>query len=245
MLGSVFRGARCRLHLGSGANCRQVLPSLTSSGGFSAARCCASQQQQQQQQGPPIRVVERSLSDFIDVVILPLRHTVYAVNLWSLRFAFPGSWNASEFHAGAPQAFRHVTEHLEDRDVRPLNGVVSDELINDLRTEATTAAESGHDPRANFQAVVDARLMGIFTVRVRTDEMGDAAVFVTGLLAAVEEYAPSTASSANAGRPWHVRRIHKWTFKRQLPSEDGEEPGDWQVVAMNKRRWQPPANMDA
>merc|ERR1719506_2305285 len=57
--------------------------------------------------------VERTFSDIIDVIILPLRHTIYTINLWALRFAFPGSWDADEFWTGAPQAFRLVTQHME------------------------------------------------------------------------------------------------------------------------------------
>mmetsp|Transcript_36577 Transcript_36577/g.73758 ORF Transcript_36577/g.73758 Transcript_36577/m.73758 type:complete len:244 (-) Transcript_36577:133-864(-) len=243
MLASALRGARCSRHLAVRLDSRRVLPTFSASRRpLLLSRCCGTQREH----GPPVRVVERNLSDFIDVVILPLRHTVYSVNLWTLRFVFPGCWNFREFHSGAPQAFRHITEHMEDRDLRPLDGTVSDDLIQELRAEAVAAEESGSETKAAFQAVVDARLMGIFTVSARSDDAGDAAVFVTGLLKVVEEYAPVAESDAGPIRPWHVHRIHKWTFKRQLPSEDsGGEPGDWQVVAMNKRRWRPPENLSA
>jgi len=198
----------------------------------------------QREPGPPVRVVERSFSDVIDLVILPLRHTVYSVNLWVLRFTFPGCWNFQEFYAGSSQAFRQITEHLQERDTRSLDGLVADSLLHELRAEATAAEDGGAERSATFKAVLDARLLGVFTVSARSDEMGDAAVFVTGLIAAVEEYVPVAKGDAPPGQPWHVRRIHKWTFKRQLPSEDsGGQPGDWQVVSMNKRRWQPPGNL--
>lgn len=235
LLHSALRGARRGLWHVAGIHCRPAAPWLTAASRAPlAVRCCASRG------GRPVRVTERSFSDLADLALLPLRHTIYSVNLWVLRLVFPGSWSADDFHTGAPQAFRHVTEHLEDRDARPLNGVVSDELIRELQQEVSAAVQGEREQQVIFKAVLDARLLGVFTVSARTDEHGAAAVFVTGLLGAVEEYA---SASSGTGVPWHVQRLHKWTFKRALPDEDGGEAGDWQVVAMSKRRWRPPLGL--
>ena len=71
----------------------------------------------------------------------------------------------------------------------------------------------------------------------KVDEQGFEALYVTPLLRVTEKY----SSEKDESIWWEVRRLHKWTFKRILPSEDGEEASDWQIVAMDKRRWRPSA----
>merc|ERR1719343_217421 len=81
-------------------------------------RWCSSQSGQRPS---PQLVTERSISDVVDLLILPLRHTIYSVNLWTLSLVFPGAWKSVDFFEGAPQAFRHIAANLdmEDRDARP------------------------------------------------------------------------------------------------------------------------------
>jgi len=183
-----------------------------------------------------VTVTERRVSELIDVLILPLRHTVYSVNLWVLKMVYPGSWNHAEFNEGVVQAFRHVTLHMDDRDsMRLLSGLVADNLIENLQE-----GRAGASDKAVFQSVVSVKMMGIFTASARVDEMGSAAVWVTALLNATEEYNLKKDYEAE-GSKCHVRRIHKWTLKRTLPENPQEqELGDWHVVAINKQRWSPP-----
>jgi len=204
-------------------------PSAASNGGASSSGSSPKRK--------PVVFIERKIGELVDVLLLPFRHTVVNVNLWAMKFAFPGSWDANEFWTGAPEAFRMVTELLDvkDRDVRPLQGLISEQLLEELR-EASSAPSAPDAPQVTFSEVLDARLLGIFTVRMRVDSAtGGAMVHVTVLIGATEEYLVGEDEEK-----WHVKRIHKWKFKRDLPSEEGEALGDWQIIEINKKRWQPP-----
>merc|ERR1712137_241638 len=98
-------------------------------------------------------------------------------------------------------------------------------------------------------------LHSIFTVSVKSDDDGDSAIWITALLNALEQYVPRDGTIVNEdtvidgvtvkkkGTPavgWHVRRLHKWTFKRMLAEEGQGAHGEWVVENMNRWRWHPP-----
>lgn len=185
-------------------------------------------------------VVDKTGSDVVDLLISPLRHGVYNMFLLPLNIAYPGAWDAAAFKKGAPCAFRHVVERLDDaRTIAvELRHAVSAELLQELQKRAEAQAKDAQFATAAFSRVVDVRVHAIFTVRVSTDDNGTEAVWVTALLDALEEYRATTDLEGDAAG-WRVRRLHKWKFKRILPEENEGAYGDWVVVDMNNWRWTP------
>jgi len=185
---------------------------------------------------PDERIYEYALSDLVDVILLPFRHVLFSINLCALRFAFPGAWIAKEFWRGAPQAFRVVTPELDlpTRDARPLEGLVSSDLLRKLQQDSRSQRANR---KIEFKAVLDARVMGVYRVSARPDDNRHPLLLVTVLISALEEY-------TSGAKRLHIRRLHKWTFQRHLPAEEDEPLGDWQVASMNKRRYECDSDSD-
>lgn len=222
------------------------------------------EQQQETRRIVVAHVVERSLLDIFGNCILPVRHALCVATLHALRLAFPSCWNSQEFWRGAPHAFRFVTDQLdvEEGDDHPLHGLVSDELLQRVHGWRERAAERDREAEEEtgeapptFHEVVNVRLRGLLSVRLRSGEDGEAVVLVRALFGATEEYRPPKGSSWEASdeeqqvQKFHVKRLHRWTFQRTLSSrtsssssaaDNPQEPGDWLVTHINKRRWRPP-----
>eukprot|EP00929_Paragymnodinium_shiwhaense_P107300 TRINITY_DN73395_c0_g1_i1.p1 TRINITY_DN73395_c0_g1~~TRINITY_DN73395_c0_g1_i1.p1 ORF type:complete len:273 (+),score=68.53 TRINITY_DN73395_c0_g1_i1:89-907(+) len=261
-----------RSALGSGAaRCWSVRsnPAVASRGGgsglrvpprallSSTSRHCASN-------SVTVKWVQRTASEHIGLLLLPVRHAFHTGKLWVLRQVYPSVYASEDFGEGATQAFRFVQEGMGDlRDVREIRELVSDDLIERLREEAKKAEKRDDD--AVFKSVLDAEFLGLWNATATVDDNGEASIFVTAVISACEEYTSVASSSGDADEDvaekkkedntenakdgdadkvtelvWHVSRIHKWTFKRHLPDEPAQELGDWCVVGVDKRRWRLP-----
>ncbi|CAE7939914.1 unnamed protein product [Symbiodinium necroappetens] len=123
---------------------------------------------------------------------------------------------------------------LDQGDFVSLRRVMADGLVEELRqTHGKLSKGLDYELREVFQ-------LGIFHAMVQAEELGGEAVSVTPLLRVTEKYTLQKDPSVW----WEVRRLHKWTFKRHLPDEDGNEASDWHIVSMDKRRWRPPGLKD-
>merc|ERR1740121_1099937 len=136
-------------------------------------------------------------------------------------------WNTEEFADGAAGAFRRVGELQEAGDFEALRSLVAAGLLGELRD----VAMAGRGTRT----LLDVKPLGVFTTRMWPDENRHLSLWVTQVLRATEEY-------QLAGDVLHVERLHRWTFKRVLLSDTEEVVGDWQLTAMEKGRWVPPAS---
>ncbi|CAE8626069.1 unnamed protein product [Polarella glacialis] len=185
----------------------------------------------------PQKVLKRlgSMSGVLDLLTINVRHIVNSINLRTLNVVYPNCWDAREFRAGAAEAYTQINKLLDEGDFESLQGLLSEELLAELRASHAALAQG-----VNYE-LKDLRQLGIFKSTAKVDEFDDAAVFVTPLLRVTEKFTLSKDSSIW----WEVRRLHKWTFKRTLAGEAGQENSDWQVVAMDKRRWRPDGIDDA
>lgn len=186
----------------------------------------------------PTRVVEKSYSEKLDLATLPARHFLRSFNLACLNLAFKTpAWDAHEFSRGAVLAFTNIHSLLEAGKLLELQGLVSDELINQMRSDNAYCPGS--------RKLLDVEPLGIFKTRLKPELLGgphwQQTIFVTQLFRAVEAYSMPGVDPAS----WHVERLHQWTFKRVLLNNVGEVMGPWQVVAVNKRRWQLPCRDDS
>eukprot|EP00439_Symbiodinium_sp_Y106_P026164 s4122_g3.t1 len=153
-----------------------------------------------------------------------------------LNFAvvYPGTWCARDFRAGASEAYKQVNCLLDQGDFVSLRRVMADGLVEELRQSHGKLSKGlDYELREVFQ-------LGIFHAMVQAEELGGEAVSVTPLLRVTEKYTLQKDPTVW----WEVRRLHKWTFKRHLPDEDGNEASDWHIVSMDKRRWRPPGLKD-
>ncbi|CAJ1427776.1 unnamed protein product [Effrenium voratum] len=173
------------------------------------------------------QVLQRSLAGTLDLLSINLRHIVSSVKLRSLEVVYPNTWVAAEFREGVVAAFKHVNSLLDDGDFLTLRRLLSDKLLDDLKGHADLAKGLDYELRDIVQ-------LGIFHAMAKADEDGFESVFVTPLLRVTEKYTLHKDPKVW----WEVRRLHKWTFKRFLPTE-GSEASEWQIVAMDKKRWRP------
>eukprot|EP00931_Biecheleriopsis_adriatica_P124587 TRINITY_DN99733_c0_g1_i1.p1 TRINITY_DN99733_c0_g1~~TRINITY_DN99733_c0_g1_i1.p1 ORF type:complete len:239 (+),score=57.32 TRINITY_DN99733_c0_g1_i1:40-717(+) len=180
--------------------------------------------------GSSPQVLQRNFSGTLDLLTINVRHIFNSINLQILNVVYPNAWNSSDFRAGAAEAFSLVNRLLDEGDFQSLRGLLSDELLEELRSSHPASAEG-----VDYE-LKEVRQLGIYKSIAKADAQGDEAVFVTPLLRVTEKYTLSKDSTIW----WEVRRLHKWTFARVLPGEDGQEASEWQIVAMDKKRWRPP-----
>lgn len=189
-------------------------------GGSEGSRFCSA--------GRP--VIQRSTSGTIDLLTCNLRHMFNSVNLRILNVVYPKTWDPHAFRDGTAEAYKQVNALLDEGDFLILRELLSEELLDDLK-ECHAGLAEGVDYK-----LLEVRQLGIFRSSARADELGNEAVFVTPLLRVREKYVLSKDSTYW----WEVQRLHKWTFKRILPGEYGSDASEWQIVAMDKKRWRPP-----
>jgi hypothetical protein len=140
-------------------------------------------------------------------------------------------WNASDWGVGSVKAFHTVHDLLEAEDFEALEGLVEDTLLSKMQEDQIQGLGS--------RRVLDVQALGLFSSKLRPEispPHWHQSVWVTHLLKAVEEY----RYPDEAARPFHVERLHRWTFKRVLLSDAGEVMGPWQLVSVNKMRWELP-----
>ncbi|CAE7195491.1 unnamed protein product [Symbiodinium natans] len=162
-----------------------------------------------------------------DMKTINVRHVISSVKLRTMEVVYPNNWCARDFRAGAAEAYKQVNCLLDQGDFVSLRRVMADDLVEDLRkTHAQLSKGLDYELKEVFQ-------LGIFHAMVKAEEFGTESVCVTPLLRVTEKYTLQKDPSVW----WEVRRLHKWTFKRHLPDEHGNEASDWHIVAMDKRRW--------
>eukprot|EP00746_Dinoflagellata_sp_MGD_P058960 gnl/MRDRNA2_/MRDRNA2_251852_c0_seq1.p1 gnl/MRDRNA2_/MRDRNA2_251852_c0~~gnl/MRDRNA2_/MRDRNA2_251852_c0_seq1.p1 ORF type:complete len:172 (-),score=19.38 gnl/MRDRNA2_/MRDRNA2_251852_c0_seq1:7-522(-) len=164
--------------------------------------------------------------------MLPVRHFFHSVNLWTLKLVFPNAWDSREFSVGACQAYECIASLMDESDFHSMHGLVSEDLLAALEEDQKDYITSVPGVQ---RKVLECQFRGIVDLSAKNDENQDAALFVSALLDTLEAHRVSDEDRS----PWHVRRLHKWTFKRVLASVEGDEHSDWQVVAMNRKKWRP------
>eukprot|EP00928_Gymnodinium_smaydae_P091592 TRINITY_DN75320_c0_g1_i1.p1 TRINITY_DN75320_c0_g1~~TRINITY_DN75320_c0_g1_i1.p1 ORF type:complete len:302 (+),score=46.37 TRINITY_DN75320_c0_g1_i1:81-986(+) len=180
---------------------------------------------------PGSEILER----FLLVIGVPWCNLFARAKLRVLGVAFPGAFDFAEFSAGAKAAFEALYEPLCHGDRMELRGLVADDLLENVLSEANRNAASDGIARHELKHV---QFMGILSARPHAAPTGDAILRVRVLFFAVED-AVTEAAEDTAPVRYRLRRLHRWTFERFLPSEDGAEPDAWQVVEMDKRKWPP------
>mmetsp|Transcript_33629 Transcript_33629/g.77624 ORF Transcript_33629/g.77624 Transcript_33629/m.77624 type:complete len:217 (-) Transcript_33629:101-751(-) len=178
---------------------------------------------------PQPKVLQRNLASSLDLLTITVRTLISSIKLRALEVVYPNTWNARDFREGAAEAFKLVNSLLDEGDFVALRQLLAEDLVEDLRKNHKHLTEGlDYELQEVFQ-------LGIFHSMAKADENGLEAVWVTPLLRVTEKY----ALQKDASVWWEVRRLHKWTFKRILPDEDGSEASDWHIVKMDRRRWRP------
>lgn len=182
-------------------------------------------------QQPQVPQVHRSLAGTADLLTINVRHLLSSLKLRILDLVYPETWSARDFREGTVTAFKSVNSLLDEGDFLLLRQLLDEKLLEDLRSS------HAHLTEGLKYELVEVYYLGIFHAMAKEDDQGFEAVFVTPLLRVTEKY----TSLKDESVWWEVRRLHKWTFKRILL---GEDAADWQIVAMDKKRWRPPSKDD-
>lgn len=188
----------------------------------------------------------RSYTEGLTLMSLPYRSLYSRMKMPILNIAFPGAIQYADFCAGAIEAFRLVHVALCAGDRQVLRDLLSDELLQRV-CDQHTSASCTLAPRYELHA---ARVLGLLGAKPEQRPESDGVLRVQALFyaeedAVVETNVESSEAGAAAAEPAEIvryrqRRLHAWTFEKAL-LDDVEQPDDldWLVVDMDKTVWPP------
>eukprot|EP00931_Biecheleriopsis_adriatica_P054659 TRINITY_DN32187_c0_g1_i2.p1 TRINITY_DN32187_c0_g1~~TRINITY_DN32187_c0_g1_i2.p1 ORF type:complete len:303 (+),score=71.31 TRINITY_DN32187_c0_g1_i2:35-943(+) len=168
--------------------------------------------------------------NLLDIMTTPLRHGTHLITLSFVGLMVPLEWSWSDFSDGAEQAVRAVHSLLGEEDFAALRGLLTEQLLQDLRERDTkwAQAESWSAP----PRLIEAEAVAVFSSRAMPANDHEApAIRVTPLMKVLEEYHYEGEAS-----PRRMRRLMKWEFERKVES-DGPLP--WQICSLGQQWFVP------
>lgn len=173
--------------------------------------------------------------DFFDVSTLPVRAVVHRSALWFMNFMFPQldlKWGP--FAEGAAQAVRCVHELLGKENFEELEGLVTPQLLQELRDQkghhGTEKEDWAEPPRLESVAV-----MALLTSRSLQEEGAPPGLVITPLIKVTERYLYK-----GSDKPRGVIRFVKWEFETRILNEGEGGPAQWGSSGWQVRRLEEP-----